>query len=367
MARPTMLFSGMVAGTPGKGGATWAVLQYLLGFRSLGWDVWFVEPAGPAGAAYCAAVMESFGFDGRWALVDPLTGTWTGAARADLLAAAGRADLLVNVSGMLADPEILERVPVRVYLDLDPAFVQLWHEVDGIDMGFGAHTHFVTLSDAVGTSIPSCGRAWLPTLPPVVLAEWPVAGPVVWDALTTVAHWRGYGSIEHRGVRYGQKAHAVRPLLELPARTPAKLLLALDIHPDEAADIEALDRHGWARVDPDEVASTPQDYRAFVGGSMAELGLAKEGYVVSGSGWFSDRSACYLASGRPVVAQDTGFGRRLPVGSGLFAFSDVEGAAAAIDQVTADYPAQRRAARRVAEHHLDARLVLRRLLDQVLS
>jgi hypothetical protein len=361
------MFSGMVGATPGKGGATWAVLQYLLGFRDLGWDVWFVEPAPASGGAYCEGVMRRFGLGERWALIDPITGETAGATRAQLSAAAARAELLVNISGMLTDPDLLDRIPVRAYLDLDPAFVQLWQAVDGVDMGFDAHTHFVTLADSVGATIPACGRSWLPTLPPVVLSEWPVADEITHNALTTIAHWRSYGSIVHGGVRYGQKAHSLRTLFSLPTKTAARCMLALDIHPDETADVAALDRNGWIRVDPQSVASTPEDYRRFIAGSMAELGIAKEGYVVSDSGWFSDRSACYLASGRPVVAQDTGFGRRLPTAAGLVAFADLDGAVDRIEEITRDYGMHRLAARRIAEEHLDARLVLRDLLDRVLA
>src|SRR5438128_835915 len=184
-----MLFSGMVGAVPGQGGAVWAVLQYLLGFRDLGWDVWFVEPAEPAAAARVGAVLDAFGFSGRWAVVAP-DGATLGVERQELLAAAHRAELLINVSGALTDPALLEPVPVRAYLDLDPAFVQLWHTVEGVDMHLDAHTHFVTLADSVGRTIPDCGRAWLPTLPPVVLAHWPVAERLEHDALTTVAHWR---------------------------------------------------------------------------------------------------------------------------------------------------------------------------------
>ncbi|MGH9135747.1 MAG: glycosyltransferase family protein [Acidimicrobiales bacterium] len=369
MNRPTLIFSGMIAATPGQGGATWAVLQYLLGFRALGWDVWFVEPAQPDGAAYCEAVMRQFGFDDRWVLVGP-DGGIHGCTRNELDRAAGRADVLVNVSGMLTDPHVLDRVPTRVYLDLDPTFVQLWHAVEGVDMRFDAHTQFVTIADTVGapeSPIPACGRSWISTLPPVVLDEWPVAERLDHDALTTVAHWRGYGSIHHDGVHYGQKAHSLRPLLDLPTRTPARFLLALGIHPDETADLDALDANGWERVDPATVAATPDDYRRFVAGSKAELGIAKQGYIVSNSGWFSDRSACYLASGRPVVAQDTGFGRRLPTGKGLFAFRDADDAVAAIDELNGDYERHRAAAREIAETYLDARIVLRSLLERVLG
>ncbi len=379
--RLTIVVSGMVAGVPNEGGATWAVLQYLLGFSELGHDVYFVEPVPraalrPAGtglasstnASYCAQVMTGIGFDRRWALLHEGTDTTVGLSHDELAGVCRRADVLVNLSGRLRDEELTATIPVRVYLDLDPAFTQLWHTVDGIDMGFESHTHHATVGLAVGESscpVPTCGVRWLPTLPPVVLAQWPTAGPVVHDALTTVGHWRGYGSIEHGGVRYGQRAHSMRRLLDLPSRTRERFLLALEIHPDERSDVAALDRHGWGLLDPAGVAARPDSYRRFVQGSKAELGVAKEGYVVSRCGWFSDRSACYLAAGRPVVAQETGFSRFLPTGKGLFGFHTTDDVCAALEELYGDYPSHRRSARALAEEHLDASKVLSRLLDRI--
>ena len=374
MSPPAVIVSGMIAATPRQGGAAWAVLQYLLGLRRLGCDVYFVEAveggeAVPADAVrYCEEVMRRFGFDDRWALVAAAGGEPVGMSRERLRAVARDADLLLNVSGMLADPDVLDNVPARAYLDLDPVFAQLWHAAEGVDMRFDAHTHFVTVADAIGrpgSPIPTCGREWLPTLPPVVLAEWPVAGPVERHAATTVGHWRSYGSIHNDGVHYGQKVHSLRPLIELPRRTDARFELALGIHPDEVKDVAALRENGWTTLDPESVAATPDDYRRFVQGSWAEFGLAKLGYVVSDSGWFSDRSACYLASGRPVIAQDTGFERRLPAGAGLIPYSTAEDVIGALEELDRDYERHSAAAREVATEHLDSDRVLGSLLERL--
>ena len=148
---------------------------------------------------------------------------------------------------------------MRAYLDLDPAFNQLW-QVSGIDMRFGGHTHFVTVGQAIGSPdcpVPTCGLEWIPTVPPVVLDRWPRAEQISHDAFTTVGNWRAYGSIEHDGVTYGQKVHSLRELIALPTRTDARFLLALTIHPDEKRDLEALDENGWELVDAAAVAGTP--------------------------------------------------------------------------------------------------------------
>src|SRR5262249_3533723 len=170
----------------------------------------------------------------------------------------------------------------------------------------------------------TCGRNWIPTLQPVVPSEWPAAPGRPGGAWTTVGNWRGYGSIEHDGVKYGQKAHSFRRIADLPSRTRARLQPGFSIHQDEIHDLAALAAGNWDVVNPAIVAGTPDAYRRFIRASKGEFGIAKSGYVVSRCGWFSDRSACYLASGRPVIAEDTGFGRLLPTGEGLLSFSTVE-------------------------------------------
>ena len=362
-----IVVSGMLAGVAGQGGASWAVLQYVLGLRRLGHDVVFVEPAvpDPRTCAYFDGVVARFGLEGRAALLDPATGRSRGLARERLLGLAASADLLLNISGLLADEELLDAIAVRAFVDLDPAFTQLWCAADGIDMGFDRHNRFVTIGGRIGSdgcTVPTCGRDWITTLQPIVLEHWPVAERLAHDALTTVGHWRAYGSIEHGGVHYGQKAHALRPLVALPRHTSARLALALGIHPDERRDLAALREHGWELLDPARVAGSPDAYAAFVRGSWAEFGIAKAGYATSACGWFSDRSICYLASGRPVLALDTGFAPDIPTGDGVLAFTTLDEAAAGIDALRSDYAHHRRAARAIAEAHFESDRVLGRLL-----
>jgi hypothetical protein len=380
-ARLTILVSGMMAGDPHQGGATWAVLQYLLGLARLGHDVILIEPltaaalrpagvhlSASANAAYFQQVCADFGLERSAALLLAGTRQTVGLAYEQLCQVARRADVLFNISGMLVDEELIGRIPVRVYLDLDPAFNQLWQAVQGIDRHFAGHTHFVTVGLALGCPecpVPTCGLPWIPTLPPVVLSHWPVAHRITCDAFTTVGHWRGYGSIEYQGVLYGQKAHSLRLLLPLPTRTRRRFQLALAIHPGETRDLEALSANGWELLDPAQVARTPALYRAFLEGSRAEFGLAKSGYVASRCGWFSDRSACYLACGRPVLAQDTGFSRFLPTGEGLLAFHTPDEALAGIEVLDRAYDRHARAARSLAEEFFDSDKVLAGLLKRL--
>jgi hypothetical protein len=381
MPKLTILLSGMMAADLHQGGATWAVLQYVLGLRRLGHDVVFVEPVKPsslqstggsfeesANAAYFREVANEFGIGEIATLLLADSQQTVGLPYRRLCQIASSADVLINISGMLTDPNLLEPIPRRIYLDLDPAFIQLWHAVQGIDMRFDAHTHFVTVGLALGQidcPVPSCGRAWIPTLQPVVLDRWPVADTIRHDALTTIGNWRGYGSIKYRGDFYGQKAHSLRPLIGLPQRTSEKFALALAIHSDEKKDLTALAENGWHLIDPTQVAATPAAYQWFIQGSKAEFGLAKSGYVLSRCGWFSDRSACYLASGRPVLSQETDFSRFLPTGEGLFAFKTVEDVLTALDALNSDYSRHARAAREIAEEFFDSDKVLARLLESI--
>ena len=375
-----ILVSGMLAGVPYHGGVTWVVLQYLLGFRRLGHEVMFVEPVDEAvvGSAddgadeiavrdrYFHAVTERYGLAAT-ALVDP-RGRSVGVDFADVDAFARSADLLVNLSGVLHPEkwsEWIDRIPVRLYVDLDPGFTQIWADGYGIDMGFSGHTHFASVGGTLASDsspVPSCGLDWIPTLPPVALPWWPFSETQDRGAFTTVANWRGYGSVEHQGLRYGQKAHAFRALADLPVRARESIEVALAIHPEERDDLALLNANQWRLRNPDEVARTPWEYETYVSTSRGELGIAKTGYVVGRTGWFSDRSACYLAAGRPVVAQDTGFAELLPVGRGLLSFSTADEAADALDRVAGAYEAHRRAAREIAEEYLDSDRVLSRLL-----
>lgn len=367
-----IMVAGMVAGDPNQGGATWAVLQYVLGLQRLGHDVLLVEPAtevrlsDPTVLMYFDQITRQFDLRGRAAL---LAGNLAaGLPYEDVMRFATTVDVLLNISGMLQDPVLLDPIPVRVYLDLDPAFNQLWHAVEGIDMRLDGHTHFVTVGLGIGTAgcdIPTCGRAWLTTLPPVVLVQWPRASGVRLKAFTTVANWRGYGSIRHGERFYGQKAHSFRTLLPLPGLTGERFAPSIAIDPGEKGDLAALRQFGWELRDPTADAGTPSAYRSFVQSSQAELGVAKSGYVTARCGWFSDRSAVYLASGRPVLAQDTGFSAHLPVGEGLLAFHDLDGARDGVAAIQQRYGSHARAARDLAEAHLDSDLVLANLLEGV--
>jgi hypothetical protein len=277
------------------------------------------------------------------------------------------AELLINVMGFLDDPGLLDAARRRVFLDIDPGFGQLWRELGQADV-FAGHDDFVTIGRNLGReecTLPDCGLRWITTNQPIVLERWP-AQPPVEGAFTTVGTWRGrYAPIEYRGERYGLRAHAFRALAALPRLCDAEFELALAIDEGESSDLSLLGENGWRLVDPRRVAADPFAYQAYIAGSQAELMVAKDVYVRSRSGWFSDRSICYLASGRPVVAQDTGLAGHYPTGEGLLTFRTLDEACAAVEAVRAEPRRHARAAREVAEEHFDSDRVLGRLLDRL--
>ena len=186
------------------------------------------------------------------------------------------------------------------------------------------------------------------------------------ERFTTIASWRGpYGPVEYGGKRFGLKVHEFRKFIELPERAKQTFEIALDIHPADEQDRIALGRHGWQLVDPRSVAADPAAFRRYVQTSGAELSVAQEIYVDTGSGWFSDRTVRYLASGKPALVQDTGFSRNLPVGEGLLAFSTLQEAIAGVERIAADYEHHCRAARELAETFFDSEKVLSQFMKEI--
>jgi hypothetical protein len=379
----TVAVAGSVAQRPGNGGHTWVFLQYLLGFRKLGWDVLFLDrlepemcvdaqgrrtdPESSVNLAYLDRIFAAFGLADRYSVLHAGPGETVGLSRDRVLEEISRAALVINVNGFLEDEEVLARAPLRVFFDIDPGFAHMWRAL-GLHDSFRGHDAYVTVGESVGRPecvIPTGGLDWITTPQPIVLDEWP-AQDGYGRALTSVGSWRGpFGPIEFEGVTYGLRVHEFRKFADLPRLIGQQLEIALDIDEADERDIELLRTYGWILRDPRDVAQDPWRYRDYVQGSSAELMVAKNMYVQSRSGWFSDRSICYLASGRPVLAQETGFSRHHPAGEGLLAFSTLEEAAEGAERIAADYPAHSRAARRIAEEQFESDRVLGRLLEKL--
>ena len=396
MSGARVIVSGLIGQHPRIGGMTWHYLQYALGLARLGHDVYYVEDSGEwpyvldaaggdavriprdckPGVAHLARVMDAHGLGDRWAFRCAIDGTWQGvpdAVRRDVLATA---DLLVNVSGSLASLDDYGRVGVRAYVDTDPVFAQI-HLARGPsrfrDLVDGHDVHF-TFGERLSEELTHTGHHWLPTRQPVVIDEWS-SETAPGDTFTTVLNAASYGSEEHEGKRYGQKDVELRRFLDLPARAPDSAFeLAIaptagekprgerrDVRPDEL--VGALRAHGWRVVDASQACGDHRRYRDYILSSLGEWTVAKNGYVDGRSGWFSERSACYLAAGRPVIAQDTGFSDVLPTGDGLFAFTTLDEAADAAAAVHGDRARHSRRAHELAAEYFDSDAVLAALLN----
>jgi hypothetical protein len=374
---------GSVAQRPGNGGHTWVFLQYLLGLRVLGWEVVFLDRLEPemcldAGGQACALedsvnlryleqTMERFGLGDAYALLYDGGRECRGMSRPELLKRVEAAALLLNVNGFITDDEVLARARLRVFLDIDPGFGQMWREL-GLHDAFRGHDAYVTVGENIGEpgcTIPTSGLEWITTPQPVLLDLWPVRSDAG-ERFTSVASWRGpFGPLEYEGKTYGLRVHEFRKFARLPSLSRQSFEIALDIDPAEVDDLALLRDHGWSLADPATVAGDPWAYRRYVQRSKAELMIAKNMYVESRSGWFSDRSICYLASGKPVLAQKTGFEERYPTGAGLLAFGTLDEALEGAEEISRASRRHALAARSLAEERFDSRRVLGRLLERV--
>jgi hypothetical protein len=363
------------------GGLAWHYLQYVMGLAALGHEVLYLEDSDDYDSCYDPALNErttnptyglafaddafrGVGLGGCWAFHDSHTMRWFG-PRADRVPEFCRtADVCLNISGMNPIRPWVESIPVRVLIDTDPAFTQIKHLTDD-DASQLAHRHnvFFTFAEnlpAGRSEVPDDGLPWQATRQPVVLDAWPVVPAPKDGKYTSVLLWESYDARQYGGREYGLKAQSFGPYVMLPKRTGPIFELAMG---SPTSPGEYFQEVGWGVIDPLEPTRDPWSYQRYIQGSRAEFGVAKHAYVVSRSGWFSERSAGYLASGRPVIVQDTGFSDWLPTGHGVLPFSNPDEVIAAIASVEADYERHCRAAREVAQSHFEAGGVLTKLLE----
>jgi hypothetical protein len=376
----TVLVSGAVANKHRHGGSAWVRLSWAEALRRLGFDVLFVEqldrrhavdasgaqvaPAQSVNAAAFTAAMDAVDFTGSASLISDLGTTVAGLGRDELLDRARGAALLVNISGHLRDPELRALAGRRAFIDLDPGYTQVWH-AEGHDVGLAGHDLHFTVGANVGTpscDLPTGGLRWRPIRQPVVLERWPVAGDG-FSRFTTVGSWRGaFGPISWRGHRYGVKAHEFRRLADVPRRADLPFEFVVDIDPADAADVARLRDGGWSVRAPATTGS-PTAFADYVRSSGAEFSAAQGIYVQTRSGWCSDRTVRYLASGRPALVQDTGQGETLPTGEGLLTFASPQEAVSRARELVADHARHRAAARRLAEDYFAPAPALAPLLE----
>lgn len=379
--RDPLLVLGLVGQYP-MAGVAWQAIHYLLGLRQLGWDVFYVEDSGAPpydprrggttedcshAVRYLADVMRRIGFLERWAYVDLMHGETYGLSRPRLDALYRDAAAIVNLCGATAPRDEHRQGARLLYIETDPVYEQLRiaaGEESSLDF-LASHDILFTYGENLGAAdcpVPLERFTWHPTRPPVVLERWEVPTDPSAPFFTSIASWENKGkNITFRGETYQWSKHVnFLRFLELPRHTPQRFCLAMD--PADPAVEARVRGAGWALTDPRPISDDVDVYRDFIGGSRGEFTVAKDIYVRPRSGWFSDRSVCYLAAGKPVVTQDTGFGKFVPTGEGLFAFATLEEAVDALGRINADYARHSAAARRVARDHFAAEPVLARLL-----
>ena len=377
-----IIITGLVGQYP-FGGVIWDYLQYLLGFRSLGHQVLYLEDSGAwpydpvAGTITndCSFALQSlhkiftdFDLAKSWVYRNGADGKFHGAGEKVAREWLRHGDLLVNVSsaGWLRDYDL--RVGHRMFIDGDPMFCQIGL-LDGSNPLYAGrlrdHDSHFTFGLSVGQPdcpVPVDGITWRPTVQPVAIDQWPVT-PVSADApWTTVMNWASYKPKVWEGRTYGQKNLEFNRFRDLPSKTSIPLRLAMGLGVDGLRPAEELRQLGWDLVEPQEVVPDHRAYRSFLTNSRGEWSIAKNGYVEGKTGWFSCRTACYLAAGRPAVVQETGWSRHLPSDRGVLPFTTVEEAAEGLAEVTRNYSEHSKAAREIALEFFDAKKVCKELM-----
>jgi hypothetical protein len=378
-----IIVTGLVAQYP-LGGVTWDYLQYVLGLSRMGHDVYYLEDTGQwpynpleGGLAkgcsynvdYLAAVMDRVGLGDHWMYRFPWESQWFGISGKRRDEVFRTTDLLINVSGTLDNPAEYRSVRRMAYIDSDPGFTQVKLARGQVDFQRIVDIHDIQFSfgECLSDKVPDTGHTWRPTRQPIVLSEWHPSAPHR-ETYTTVMNWTSYKSVSFNGRKYGQKDIEFERFMDLPSSVPdTQLEIAVNAGKTHCTPRDRLVHNGWRVVEPDEVCPDLESYRSYIESSKAEWSTAKNGYIVGQTGWFSCRSACYLAAGRPVIVQDTGFSKVIPVGEGILTFSSMDEAIEAINRLETDYPHHALAAREIAEQYFDSDQVLGHLIDEAMA
>ena len=366
-------------------GIIWQLLYHLIGFRRLGFDVYYVEdPSGawfydPVAETYLSdatrnlklvtSVLARYGFGDHWAFRDSQSGEYLGIPGSKWARLVRDADAIINLCGALDPREEHANSHCLVYLGTDPGQFQ-------VDLQQGepkavrcaaAHKLLFTYAYNLGSAdclLPTAGLVWKHTRPPVLLDHWadfvdlPDSG-----VFTSIGTWENKGRhIQLKGEKYSWSKHVnFLKMIEVPTRSGQEIELATDLR--SGPDYERMNSAGFRLRSAIPMSLDLDEYRNYVGTSRGEFTVAKDVVAATGSGWFSDRSVCYLAAGRPVVTQRTGFERSLPTGVGLFSFDNAEDAADAIRTVNGDYRRHSHAAREIAAEYFDATKLLKEIVE----
>jgi hypothetical protein len=357
----------------------WHPLSFALGFRDLGHEVWYLEDSGDdpsgydpvarqedamctAGVRFLDKELAAVGLGSRWTFRHVPAGRWFGMGEDEARDVLASADVLVNVSlTTRMRPEYL-RIPHRLAIDTDPVFTQVRMAQGDSALAPVTETH-TRLFTFGRPPLPAQCHEWVPTRQAVATRFWPVTSSAPPGApFTSIATWKAYPPVVWDSVEFGAKDRSFREFADVPCQTRFPIEMSIG-GADHAAGAEFLHNRGWRVGNPIAAGRSTEAFQLFIANSAGELGLAKHGYVAARSGWFSERSCCYLASGRPAVLQDTGWTDWLPSGEGALAFSTPDQAVAALEAVAAEPERHGRAARKLMEEHFEAGPVCAELLE----
>jgi hypothetical protein len=394
MSRLRIIVTGLIAQHPQLGGIAWHYMHYVLGLVRLGHDVFYFEDSGEwpytlAGGptdwiardarqnvSHLERLMRRFGLDSKWAYRNPARNEWYGMTDQERNRIVKTADLIINVSGSLEHPDAYCKRALLIYIDTDPVFTQAKiarRESDFIARIASHNIHF-SFGERMSDRVLPTQFVWRPTRQPIVLDEWSTH-VCPRPAFTTVMSWTSYRPLVWAGQVYGQKDVEFEKFRSLPHRVPdvpLELAIGSIVHPEWEGEKgsplpSSLEASGWGIVNAFEVCADLDTYRSYIAHSKAEWSVAKNGYIVGQSAWFSERSACYLAAGRPVILQDTGFSAIIPTGQGVLSFSTLDDAVSAIRAVSADYHRHSQAASEIAASFFASGHVLNDLLHRSFS
>jgi len=363
------------------GGMNQWVLAWLVGFKRLGHKVYVVEKSGWENSCYdlskkimtddcrygvgvVSGLLRRFGLEENWCFVDA-AGVYHGLSREQLGTVIQSADLFVDLEGT----EWLEEtagIPLRVFVDGEPGWCQMKMEkILRANKDWSGHDRYYTVGMNIGTpntSAPTGRKEWKHLFPPALLELFPYQAVNQEAPFTTVMNWKSHGHVEFDGVSYGQKETEFAKFIDLPTRTPARMEIAVS---GSNVPRQELRNRGWSVHNADQITVSIDTYRDYILESKGEFSVVKNVFAATNCGWFGDREAYYMSTGRPVVLEETGFSAHLPVGEGLFAVRTVEEAAAAIDEINQDFERHSRRAREIAIEFLDAPRVLGKLLQEL--
>jgi hypothetical protein len=394
MERMRIIVGGFLGILP-AGGVTWDYVQYPLGFSLLGHDVYYIEDTRlypiyqKAGSNWndCSScvnhlreVMNYFGLNERWAYRDEASGKIFGLSEERIKEVCKTADAFVNISCSTFLRDEYLNIPARILIDSDPMFTQIQYLSQqmftpgspGIRQMVDGHNYLFTFGENIGFAdcrIPDCGLKWLATRQPICLDYWRVSKTAdLSDSFTTLMNWTAAKTLQYDGEEWGQKDMEFKKYIDLPYLVKGIQLSAIVNQTggtNQTFSKENVTEKGWQILEADTNASDWKAYQQFINSSLGEFSVAKETYVKANTGWFSCRSACYLAAGKPVITQDTGWSKFISSGKGVLSFTTIEEAVFALDDVVANPLMHAKAARLIAEEYFDSKKVLQSLLNKI--